>query len=297
MPGLLRKIVAFLIASLVASWLLPWRAFAHGEPAQLAFWGNFSPAIAECQRHIGHAAALCIARVVRARSECRLTAATGGTCDEGALDGEVQTARSLARSIVRNHCTEQTVQNLRYLDISEALTDVIRVCRENDTAAESAIFEAARTDAGALAPAQIAACLTAMRGAVSKLMASSMRERRLALDRIAATNVAFRDKQGLIDHSRSRIERAASAAARAIERTCPADAVQALYGRSAATHLTNVATRADCFAGAVYVQDGVVCPDPVCGNAIEEPGESCDDGNVLPGDGCDASCRFETSSG
>lgn len=297
MPGLLRKIVAFLIASLVASWLLPWRAFAHGEPAQLAFWGNFSPAIAECQRHIGHAAAVCIARVVRARSECRLATEIGGTCDEEALDREVQTARSLARSIVRDHCTEQTVQNLRYLDINEALTDVIRVCRENDTAAESAIFDAAKTESVTLPPAQTAACLSAMRGAVSKLIASSMRERRFALDRIAATNVPFREKQGLIDHSGRRIDRGVSAAARAIERTCPADVVQALYGRGAATHLANVATRADCFAGAVYVQDGVVCPDPVCGNAIEEPGENCDDGNVMTGDGCDASCRFETSEG
>jgi cysteine-rich repeat protein len=30
-----------------------------------------------------------------------------------------------------------------------------------------------------------------------------------------------------------------------------------------------------------------------CGNGFRESGETCDDGNVLPGDGCDASCRVE----
>jgi len=31
----------------------------------------------------------------------------------------------------------------------------------------------------------------------------------------------------------------------------------------------------------------------VCGNAILDPGEQCDDGNVRNGDGCSASCRLE----
>ena len=31
----------------------------------------------------------------------------------------------------------------------------------------------------------------------------------------------------------------------------------------------------------------------ICGNTIVEPGETCDDGNTTPGDGCDASCQIE----
>jgi cysteine-rich repeat protein len=34
----------------------------------------------------------------------------------------------------------------------------------------------------------------------------------------------------------------------------------------------------------------------VCGNGAIEAGERCDDGGVVPGDGCDASCRFEPSA-
>lgn len=35
-------------------------------------------------------------------------------------------------------------------------------------------------------------------------------------------------------------------------------------------------------------------PNPVCGNALRESGETCDDGNLTSGDGCSASCRVET---
>ncbi len=32
---------------------------------------------------------------------------------------------------------------------------------------------------------------------------------------------------------------------------------------------------------------------PLCGNAVRDPGESCDDGNAAPGDGCGATCQVE----
>jgi len=35
--------------------------------------------------------------------------------------------------------------------------------------------------------------------------------------------------------------------------------------------------------------------EPACGDYRLDPGESCDDGNVLTGDGCDASCHLESS--
>jgi len=33
----------------------------------------------------------------------------------------------------------------------------------------------------------------------------------------------------------------------------------------------------------------------ICGNGIVEPGEECDDGNNVSGDGCDASCKIEVA--
>jgi cysteine-rich repeat protein len=34
----------------------------------------------------------------------------------------------------------------------------------------------------------------------------------------------------------------------------------------------------------------------VCGNGTKEPGEQCDDGNILPNDGCSSACVFEASA-
>ena len=42
--------------------------------------------------------------------------------------------------------------------------------------------------------------------------------------------------------------------------------------------------------------DGVVngsCGDTICGNGVLDPGEDCDDGNTMDGDGCSAVCLFE----
>ena len=46
-----------------------------------------------------------------------------------------------------------------------------------------------------------------------------------------------------------------------------------------------------CVAGCNALQDDD-CP-AVCGNTFLEPGETCDDGNLLPDDGCDETCHVE----
>ncbi|MFO7639409.1 MAG: DUF4215 domain-containing protein, partial [bacterium] len=48
------------------------------------------------------------------------------------------------------------------------------------------------------------------------------------------------------------------------------------------------------------VQLGAACAGSdgsVCGDGVREGDEECDDGNRLPGDGCDPSCRFECGNG
>lgn len=288
-----RTAIAALLALLGGGSLAPAAVLAHSGPAPLLFWGNFAPGVAACQRHIGHAAALCVNRVVRARGDCRLAAETGGSCNTTALTATIQDARADARAKVRAECSEIEVQNLRYIDVNEALTDVINICRSAETTVESAIFDAARAAGAGLGENVVDLCLTEMRSGAGKVLADAIRERRLSLDRIAATNVVPAAKQGIVDHATRRIAAGVAAAATAIERKCPPAAFAALYGRDAATHLATAATQADCFGGAVYVQDAVVCPAPVCGNAMRETGEACDDGNLAPGDGCDAACRTE----
>jgi cysteine-rich repeat protein len=46
-------------------------------------------------------------------------------------------------------------------------------------------------------------------------------------------------------------------------------------------------------AAAEFAIAKVVATSPVCGNGTVEAGEQCDDGNTVPGDGCDALCQSE----
>jgi len=49
-----------------------------------------------------------------------------------------------------------------------------------------------------------------------------------------------------------------------------------------------------CPSGANQTTDADCAP--ICGNNVTEMGETCDDGNRTPGDGCDASCQIEGST-
>jgi cysteine-rich repeat protein len=64
-------------------------------------------------------------------------------------------------------------------------------------------------------------------------------------------------------------------------------------GGGTATRLCEDGTR--CPAGTVcsvaFGQVSVCVPERGCGNGVVDPGEVCDDGNVISGDGCSADCR------
>jgi F-type H+-transporting ATPase subunit b len=50
--------------------------------------------------------------------------------------------------------------------------------------------------------------------------------------------------------------------------------------------------------GTAHAQDSAAqerAPGPVCGNGIVEPGEECDDGNTIDGDGCSSKCQREAA--
>ncbi len=49
--------------------------------------------------------------------------------------------------------------------------------------------------------------------------------------------------------------------------------------------------------GVNYQVDDPSCRGPVCGDGILDPGEECDDGNLIDGDGCSALCELEPFCG
>lgn len=272
---------------------LPSLAMAHGQPASLAFWGGYPSGAARCQRAISRAASLCITRTVAARNECLAAQTSGHACDQTRVDAKVQAARTAARALVQRKCSAQDVQNLLYIDVSEALVDVINICRDSDNAVMSAVYGPAMVGGSvASVDAPSASCITETANASAKLVRYAARHRRVALDRIAARRLDLPTKQKLLARAEQRIDSVNTALAQKLGTACSQSQFRGLYGRTISKYLADLANQGKCFGAAVYVQDAVKCPAPVCGNGIKEAGEECDDANEFDGDGCRADCKL-----
>jgi cysteine-rich repeat protein len=268
------------------------QAYGHGAPADLSVWGGFNPQVTRCQRSIARAATLCASRALLARSSCSAAQLRGEACDQTALDAAVQSARQRARDAVTRDCAQEQLLTLRYVDLADAQSDVINVCRQLDTAAVSAAFAPA-SFGGTIAAMEgdEQACVAATARATSALLRYAMRARQRALDQIAATVMEPAAKTALVARSALSIGRARALLQRRVDAACPTPTFADLYGQNSEMLLGRIAGRADCLAESVYVQNAVVCPPAECGDGMHiVPDEECDDGNDYDGDGCRVDC-------
>jgi cysteine-rich repeat protein len=206
----------------------------------------------------------------------------------------VQHAHLVALDLIDRRCTSREAQALGFLLKFEAQTDMDVFCHQLEDALVSAVYRPVLTSpAVQTADHATSRCVQVMTGTTSMMLTYALHTRRSALDLLALRDRPPSDKQALLDRGTARIERRRGVLSAAVDAACsPAD-FSAVYGRSAGALLELIAQRADCFAGAVYVQTGVVCPPSVCGNGMQEAGEQCDDGNQTSGDGCSSSCMKE----
>jgi len=263
---------------------------AHDVAVDLEDWGNdYSRQTASCQRSIARAASLCAGRVLAARGVCANKQLRGEPCDEEAVEDRVEAARTRALSLVENACTSIDLQMLRYIDLGDALDDVVDICRELDVSAVTASYGPAMFG-GTIAAVEgsTQACLDATGRGASRLLRVAMRARRRALDAIASsgTPMTLEQKNGFLARSVLSIARATDLVEQRILAECSAEEFAAVYGRPLDEVLARVAARADCLAESVYVQNAVTCPPAVCGDGMQASPETCDDGNAYEGDGC-----------
>lgn len=266
-------------------------AYAHGNRADLAFYGDFGATAAHCQRVIARAAVRCVTTVVGARQACMEATFSGQTCDEAAVDTETQAARRDATNDIATACTEQEAQLLQFNNVAEAQTDATNTCSEMETAALSAAFGPAfATGSVGATDGMPAACMRATADGVGRLLRLAAGARRQALDHIATRPLPVSQKLALMTRSDRRIARARTLVQQRIEASCPDASFTAIYRRNIDEFLDAVQGRAACVTSATYVQSAVSCPTPVCGNGVQEPGEACDDGNQYNADGCHNDC-------
>ncbi|MEO8603261.1 MAG: DUF4215 domain-containing protein [bacterium] len=289
-----RRMFGRAILALLTMGLMAGRASAHGQPAELEFWGGFRADEARCQRLVSRATSLCVSQVTALRSACLGRAVAGGTCDETQLATAISAAKQRALVRLERSCTVLQLKALGYIDLFDAQRDVGDACRQLDDAATSAAFGPVMVG-GTVAGRDetTAACVRVTAGESTRLLRYAMRTHQQALDRIAGTLQPVlppEQKQRLIDWSQARIARARAASADKIAAVCSAGDFADAYGRSTQTYLADIANQASCMAGFVYVQNAVVCPAATCGNGVKEKGEECDDGNEFNGDGCRTDC-------
>lgn len=293
-PGV-RRATAWTVVLLVLG--LAAQAKGHGARLPFAQWGGFSAETARCQSVIARAAARCAAAAWTARRACRSAQLAGATCDEAATAAIISAAGIRALNTVADYCSERQVIDLQYLSSFDLQEDVTRFCRAWRIAAESAVYRPFE-NTGDLSDRQ-RLCAEAAAGAADNVMQSIFRNRRQCMDRIASIALQAPNRSALLDSAAQRMNAAHDAVVARLGARCEAAAFATLYGRTPEVFVTGLVQRADCIGGQFYIQDGVLCSAPVCGNGIlEQPrdplltDEDCDDGKTTDGDACPSTCRL-----
>jgi hypothetical protein len=247
--------------SVVFATSLSGRVLAHGEPAPLAFWGNYGTGTARCQRVISRAAELCAARALDARIQCFSAELEGGECDTAAVDAQIRSARADAVGTVSRFCSEVQTQNLLYFGVADALSDVSSICRSLEETLTALVFDPVMEGGSVVRteePTRI--CVKTTAEASRRLLWFAVRQWRRIFDEIASRGRSPAQKVALVDLSAERIARARASGFARIDNRCPGVLFESIYGQSIDDFLGFVVTQSDCLAGAVYVQDAVACP-------------------------------------
>jgi len=288
----LRFLVAIGVLLLLGS--RPPAAYAHGQGVPFAFWGDFPSQAARCQNVLAYAATRCANRVWKFHTDCFNALLDGNVCGVSILVDPVQSAHLDSLNVIDVLCTSPEVQALGFLLKYEAQTDMNNFCYAIENALVSAVYGPVMN--GHPPDDRTRTCVEAMARATTKLWRFAVRARRRALDEIARRNMTPGDKQALIAESSMVIQNLQALIQKKLEAECVTTDFTATYHHDDSELLTLVGERADCLAAAVYVQNAVFCPLPVCGNGMQEVGEQCDDGNLVDGDGCSGDCTVETTT-
>lgn len=284
--------LAVVIGALLQAWLLPSTARAHGNnPPYIAFWGDFDPAISQCQQTIGRAGQRCFQRALALKDQCMQMTLDGNACDAEGIKGQITAAQQTGVRTLTAGCTDDEAKQLIFQGLGEAKADLTIACEDQADAVMSMVY-GPMTGHGSAAEAAQLGCMKLTSVLSAQLLRFAIRHKRRALDQIAILDLLPSQKLALINKSVKRVAAARSAIGQRIAQACPQFAD--LHGQDVPTFLADMELRGDCVVFAAYVQSAVTCPLPFCGNGVKETGEQCDDGNTIDTDCCHNDCTLGT---
>ena len=243
------------LIGLIALFLLsqPARTSAHGDPIQLAFYGNYPGNAPLCQRTISKAGADCSARVVKIRDNCAKSELRGETCD---FDADTLTgrARSRARSLVGRRCSAQDTRILIFGEISDARTDVSNICRD----LERDVIDTLYSPVAAPLVDEEYRCVEILSAEFRRLLRYSIDHYRRVFDDIVAENFRVSEKMAMVAATLEDVDDRRMKLLSKVKASCGA-AIESIYGTTVDALLAEAKGLGECFAGALYVQDSVLC--------------------------------------
>jgi cysteine-rich repeat protein len=274
-------------AALVAAWIAAAPVLAHNQPPPIELWGDFLPETQTCLRRISAGAHACFDTVLGIEMRCRDAEARGEPCDRDAADAAIAAADGDLRATLSDACQEGQLTTLSYIGFFDAGADLTKACVTQAQNAIAAIYAPARA---ATSPPAAASCMAASAAYGRKVMWYALQREVPVMERIATRLLETDAKQAAILN----VERELSAdRARWIDgvlAACPS--FEAVYRRTADSFLRTLKQRVDCVLSLTYVHSSVSCALQICGNAVTEGSEACDDGNTDDSDGCRSDCTL-----
>src|SRR6202158_698170 len=236
-------------------------AHAHLLPPNLALFGPFGAPTVRCLRTLSLAAQRCFAVALATQRDCMSQQLSGGVCDRATRDARIDTAKQAAR------------EGVDQVDAARSMIEL-----PAGAASTAAVTEPVRQ------------CMVETGLVSQKLLRLAVQLKSAALDRMAVHVLGPSQKFALLSIAGKRLAAAQQALTQRLTESCRD--VESIYGRAPAAYLARLIPRADCIVSDTYVQTQIMCPQPVCGNGIKEPGEQCDDGNTINNDGCRNDCTL-----
>ncbi len=275
------------VGALALLLLWPVVAAGHGARLPLADWGPFAPALLSCHRELHRAAVRCARLSWLAQQRCLERRLAGQACSQSATNADLAAARRQALDSLDRHCSERQLQDLSFLGSFDAQADLIDACRTLPSAAASIAYGLYPPES--LSPPQ-RTCVAYVGPRLGDLVQAVGPIWHATLDRIAARGGSAGERQDHLARAQARVQHKAEFVLAGARTACGDALLQQIYGRDFTSLVADLTGLAACPNARTCVQDGLLCPDPVCGNAIRESGEDCDDGNVTDGDGCPSTC-------